>query len=75
MNDAWPDQHLSELADYINGRAFKPTDFTTTGLPVVRIRELLDPETVPDLFDGAVDSRHLIRDGDLIFWLIRVLRG
>ncbi len=55
------------LADYINGRAFKPDDFSETGLPVVRIEHLLDPGAACDTYDGDVDDRHLLRDGDIVF--------
>ena len=58
---------VSRLAEFVNGRAFKPDDFTETGLPVVRIRELLDPTADLDRFDGQVAARNLIHDGDLIF--------
>ncbi|TFD13796.1 restriction endonuclease subunit S [Cryobacterium sp. TMT1-21] len=58
---------VSRLAQFVNGRAFKPGDFTDEGLPVVRIRELLNPEVEPDRFDGAVSERNRIHNGDLLF--------
>lgn len=58
---------ISALADYVNGRPFKPGDFTISGLPVVRIRQLVDPLAESDYFDGAVQPRHLLADGDLVF--------
>jgi type I restriction enzyme S subunit len=58
---------VSALADYVNGRPFKPDDFTISGLPVVRIRQLVDPLAESDYFDGAVQQRHLLADGDLVF--------
>jgi type I restriction enzyme S subunit len=58
---------VSALAEYVNGQPFKPDDFTPSGLPVIRIRQLVDPDAEPDLFDGAVPDRVLLRNGDLIF--------
>jgi type I restriction enzyme M protein len=58
---------VRELAAYINGRAFKPSDFTPKGLPVIRIRQLLDRSADVDRFDGSYDAKHFIDDGDLIF--------
>lgn len=58
---------LWRLADFINGYGFKPSDFSDAGLPVVRIRQLVDREAKFDLFDGRLDSKYLIDDGDLIF--------
>jgi len=58
---------VSRLAEYENGRAFKPEDFTDEGLPVIRIREFLDSAVEPDRFNGEVRERNLVLDGDLLF--------
>ncbi|WP_309716555.1 restriction endonuclease subunit S [Armatimonas sp.] len=58
---------LSSLADYINGYAFKPDDFTDTGLPVIRIEQLKNRGAVCDLYNGAIPTKNYIRNGDLIF--------
>lgn len=54
------------LARFTNGNPFKPTDLADEGLPVVRIRQLLDPSA---RFDRAAPpARPVIIDrGDLIF--------
>ena len=58
---------VSSLATYINGRAFKPAEFTAEGLPVIRIKQLLDPAADLDRYDGSYEEKHFITDGDLIF--------
>jgi type I restriction enzyme S subunit len=58
---------LSGLADYINGRAFKQHELGPRGVPVIRIKQLTDPAAEVDFFDGQVDPKHLIDDGDVIF--------
>ncbi|MDJ0379146.1 restriction endonuclease subunit S [Cryobacterium sp. PH31-L1] len=58
---------VSRLGEFVNGRAFKPDDFTEEGLPVVRIRELLNPSVEPDRFSGSVAPQNLVKDGDLLF--------
>jgi restriction endonuclease S subunit len=59
---------IGALADYINGRAFKPSDFVEDGgLPVIRIKQLLNPSAPVDRFDGEYSEKHLIADGDIIF--------
>lgn len=58
---------LISLADYINGYAFKPEDFSESGLPVVRIEQLKNRKAQFDLFNGIVPARNLIANGDLIF--------
>ena len=36
----WSTKPIGELCDLINGRAFKPSDWGTEGLPIVRIQNL-----------------------------------
>src|SRR4051794_16339976 len=60
-------QPLSRLASFVNGRAFRPEEKTDSGLPVLRIRQLVDPDADFDFYDGPVDKRHQVNDGDLIF--------
>ncbi len=64
---AWIETTLGQLADYINGFAFKPTDWHEQGLPIIRIGQLTDPKAQFDRYPGRLPERYLIRDGDLIF--------
>jgi type I restriction enzyme, S subunit len=63
----WVQTSIGAIADLINGRAFKPSDWGTKGLPIVRIQNLNRQDTPFNHFSGDVDERHLIRDGDLLF--------
>jgi type I restriction enzyme S subunit len=67
MREGWTYGALDDLADYRNGRAFKPGDFTPSGLPVIRIKQFLDPGAEVDYFDGEGRPEHLADDGDIIF--------
>jgi type I restriction enzyme S subunit len=67
MPKGWKRTTLGEVADYQNGYPFKPEDLGANGLPVVRIKQLLDPSEEPDRSPVSVDRRHHIDDGDLIF--------
>ena len=76
----WQPKRLTELADYINGYAFKPEDWRKDGLKIVRIEQLRDPEASADYYDGQLPSENIIDDGDLIFsWsaslLLRIWQG
>jgi type I restriction enzyme S subunit len=53
-----------------NGRAFKPTEWRATGLPIVRIQNLNNPNAGFNYCDPlTIDERHLIKDGEfLISW-------
>ncbi|WP_158611067.1 restriction endonuclease subunit S [Aurantiacibacter spongiae] len=67
MPEGWRTAPFSALADYVNGRAFKPEDWGTEGLPIIRIAQITNPDAETNFFDGAVDPRNLIDDDDLIF--------
>ena len=63
----WEDKRLVELADFINGFAFKPEDWGKEGLPIIRIEQLKNPKTIEDYYRGKLPSRNTIENGDLIF--------
>jgi type I restriction enzyme, S subunit len=65
--NGWSPKRLTELADYINGFAFKPDDWGQEGLPIIRIEQLKNPEAPADYFEGKLPSSRIIDDGDLIF--------
>lgn len=58
----------SEAADYINGYAFKPSDFASSGMPIIKIRELksgVDEQT--PRYAAELDEKFRVVDGDLLF--------
>ena len=67
LPQGWVTAEIGELCDLINGRAFKPSDWTETGLPIVRIQNLNSPDKPFNFFDGEVRERFLIENGDLLF--------
>ncbi len=62
----WRPVTLGELAQYINGRAFAPSDWSTSGRPIIRIQNLTNPDAPFNHFNAEVDPRHLVSDGDLL---------
>lgn len=66
MND-WKHTKLIDLADFINGHAFKPSDWGKEGLPIIRIEQLKNPDSIQDYFEGKLPEEQIINDGDLIF--------
>jgi type I restriction enzyme, S subunit len=66
--EGWELSPLSSLADYKNGRAFKPSDWSKSGLPILRIAQINNPHKVEDYYDGNdINDGHFITKGDLIF--------
>ena len=67
--DTWALVKLGQAVELINGRAFKPSDWTPTGLPIVRIQNLNNPLAPFNRYDGEVKDKFLIDTGDfLISW-------
>ncbi len=60
---------LGDIASYINGYAFKPTDWTEEGNPIIRIQDLTGNSYQKNRFNGIVDSKYEVYAGDiLISW-------
>lgn len=57
---------LGEIAEYINGYAFAPQHWKTEGLPIIRIQNL-NQKTAPfNYFDGEINERFKVQNGDLL---------
>lgn len=57
---------IGEVCRLVNGRAFKPSDWSKLGLPIVRIQNLNDESAPFNHYDGDVDPSRLIKDGDVL---------
>lgn len=62
----WKTHRLGELAQYINGKAFKPEDWKTSGLPIIRIQNLTDSSKPFNYCDKPIEARYHVNDGDLL---------
>ena len=58
---------LGTVATYINGRAFKPTEWEITGLPIIRIQNLTDSKAKYNYSSKQHDERFRVRNSDLLF--------
>ena len=58
---------LGTIADYINGRAFKPTEWEMEGLPIVRIQNLTDENARYNYTSVDYEEKYRIYKGDLLF--------
>ena len=62
-------KRLGDVASYINGFAFKPSDWSTTGLPIIRIQNLTGTNEVFNYYDGDYPAQVEVNNGDiLISW-------
>lgn len=63
----WEVKPLSYFADFINGYHFGPKEWGTKGLPIIRIQNLNDVNASFNYFDGEMDNKYLVNNGDLLF--------
>ena len=62
-------KRLGDIATYINGYAFKPSDWSDSGLPIIRIQDLTGTSYQTNKYNGKYDSKYEINNGDiLISW-------
>lgn len=66
MKEEWEYKKLGEVASYINGFAFKPSQWSNTGTPIVRIQNLNNPEASYNYYDGILPEKVKIKKGDLL---------
>ena len=65
--EGWELKKIKDVCRLINGRAFKPTDWGTEGLPIIRIQNLNNPARSFNYFNSEVDEKFLIEHGELLF--------
>lgn len=60
---------LGDIATYINGYAFKPSDWSDTGVPIIRIQDLTGNRYQANRYSGEYAKKYEVLPGDvLISW-------
>jgi len=67
LPQGWAVTTLGDVASYINGRAFKPTEWETQGLPIIRIQNLNNTDATYNYSQVRFEDKYLVRTGDLLF--------
>jgi type I restriction enzyme S subunit len=62
----WMPARINDSGLYINGMAFKPSDWKKSGLPIVRIQNLTDRSKEFNYAQGTFPDEVLVRDGDIL---------
>ena len=65
--DSWEWVRVRNCTELFNGRAFKPSDWTVVGLPIVRIQNLNDEKAPFNYYDKPVDEDVHLYGGELLF--------
>jgi len=69
MVGEWREIPLWDIAEYINGRATKPSELALNGVPVIKIAELNRgiTEETDRIRPELVEEKHWVTPGDLLF--------
>jgi type I restriction enzyme, S subunit len=64
--DDWGVRRVGDVCRLINGRGFKPHEWRTRGLPIIRIQNLNGSDEF-NYYDGYYDRKLEVRPGQLLF--------
>ena len=64
--ETWSINKMKYIGTYINGYAFKPDDWGNTGLPIIRIQDLTGSNNNPNYFNGNIDQKYYVENGDIL---------
>ena len=67
LPNGWINAPIGDICELINGRAFKPTEWKDSGLPIIRIQNLNNANATFNYFDGEVLDKHKVKTGNLLF--------
>ncbi len=67
--EGWGIRSFAELADFVNGFAFKPEHWLDEGLPIIKIKELKNGVTAdtPRYHGADVGEKYFVDDGSVLF--------
>ena len=58
---------LGTVATYINGRAFKPSEWDNEGMPIIRIQNLTSENAPYNYSKESFEEKYIVHNGDLLF--------
>ncbi|MBN1151172.1 restriction endonuclease subunit S [candidate division WOR-3 bacterium] len=64
--EKWVEVPLGSVANYINGRAFKPSEWSKSGLPIIRIQNLTKSTNIINYSKIKHEKKYFIENGDLL---------
>ena len=62
----WVKTTVGQCANFINGRAFKPSEWATSGIPIIRIQNLNGSKDF-NYFQGYFNHKNIAEKGELLF--------
>ncbi len=65
--DTWCWCRIGDIFNLVNGKAFKPSDWTSDGVPIVRIQNLNDMSAPFNYCAGEIEEKYILYGGELLF--------
>ncbi|CUA82413.1 Restriction endonuclease S subunit [Gulbenkiania indica] len=66
--EGWRLRAFDEVASFVNGYAFKPDDWGTSGLPIIKIKELKSGiQSDTPRYSNSLQEKYHVRNGALLF--------
>ena len=67
--EGWSVQSINDIAEYINGYAFKPSDWGNSGKPIIKIKEMGSgiASDTPRNTGESIPERYNVTAGDILF--------
>jgi type I restriction enzyme S subunit len=66
MPEEWIAKPLKNITSFVNGAAFKPTDWEDEGVPIIRIANL-NGSSEYNKTTMSVNAKYYVKEGDLLF--------
>lgn len=67
LPNGWAQARVDSLVQLVNGFAFKPTQWKSEGLPIIRIQNLNNPDAPFNYCPENLPDKIRVRNGDLLF--------
>lgn len=69
MPEGWTRPSMNDIAEYLNGYAFKPEDWSEKGKPIIKIKEMNEGITIatPRNDGSTIPEKYNITAGDILF--------
>lgn len=58
---------LGDICNFVNGKAFKPSEWEKEGLPIVRIQNLNDDKAEFNYCNKKIEDKYIIQNNQLLF--------
>lgn len=66
LPEGWDNQQIGQLCDFINGNGFKQSQWSDSGVPIIRIQNLNGSKSF-NYYNGEINERWTVNPGDILF--------